>query len=158
MGPTEYLVIGFEGNQFNGEIMPEIRRLADEKVIRVLDMLVVMREDSGELVTMEMSDLPEMQAYANHLNADMGQWFSQDDVEQIGEVIPPSSTVALLLVEFLWAQPLADSIARAKGTLLSQTHVPRELMDEVESLIGAGTRSDINRIVPDNATPYRRAA
>jgi len=158
VGPTEYLIIGFEGNQFNGEIMAEIRRLSDEKTIRILDLLVVTREESGELISMEMSDLPELREHADKLDHDMGQWFSQDDVEQIGELIPASSTVAMVLVEFLWAKPLGDAIARANGRLLAETNVPRELMDEVESLIGAGTRSDINRIIPDNATPYRRAA
>ena len=33
MGPTEYIVIGFEGNHFTDEIMPEVKRLKDEKRI-----------------------------------------------------------------------------------------------------------------------------
>jgi hypothetical protein len=158
VGPTEYFVIGFEGNHFSGEIMPELKSLCDNDLIRILDLLVVKRADDGEIDSLEMSDMPELHRQAPEIEGDMGQWFSQDDVEQIAEVIPPSSTVALLLVEYLWAKPLADAIVRANGTLLAQTHVPRELMDEVETLIGTGTRNDISRIVPDDISNYRRAA
>ena len=37
MGPSEYIVIAFEGNKFSGEIMPEIKRLKEGNLIRILD-------------------------------------------------------------------------------------------------------------------------
>ena len=139
MGPTEYIVIGFEGNKFSGEIMPEVRRLKDENLIRIRDALVVQRDDSGDLLSYEIADIPEMQQDASELDPHLGQWFSQDDIEQIGQVIPEQSTVALLLVEHVWAQPLSDAIQRANGSMLARTFVPPELIEEVESLLGTGS-------------------
>jgi hypothetical protein len=159
VGPTEYIVIGFEGNHFTDEIMPEIKRLKDENLIRILDALVVQR-DSGDLLSFELSDMPEMQQAASELDTDLGQWFSQDDIEQIGEVVPDSSTVALLLVEHLWAEPLSDAIRRADGSMLARTYVSPELLGEVEALVGAGADTHARSVPPTNSTSHeqRRAA
>ena len=159
MGPSEYIVIGFEGNKFSGEIMPEIKRLKDENLIRILDALVLQRDDSGDLLSFEIADMPDMQQDAIELEAQLGQWFSQDDIEQIGEVVPNASTVALLLVEHIWAEPLSGSIQRANGTVLARTYVSPELLDEVEALVGAGPSAN-GRAVPPSSTNYeqRRAA
>jgi hypothetical protein len=155
VGPSEYIVIGFEGNKFTGEIMPEIKRLKDENLIRILDALVVQRDDSGDLLSFELSDMPEMQQDASDLDDDMGQWFSQDDIEQIGEVIPESSTVAVLLVEHLWAQPLSDAIRRADGSVLAQTYVSPGLLEEVEALVGPGPNTR-PRAVPRQPPDYEQ--
>ena len=161
MGPSEYIVIGFEGDKFTGEIMPEIKRLKDEKLIRVLDALVLQRDDSGDLLSFEISDMPEMQQVASDLDTELGQWFSQDDIEQIGEVIPDASTVALLLVEHLWAEPLSDAIRRADGTLLARTYVAPELIEEVAALVGSRPSNGTRAMPPPPSAPdyeQRRAA
>ena len=160
MGPTEYIVIGFEGNHFTDEIMPEVKRLKDENLIRILDALVVQRDDSGDLLSFEFSDMAEMQQAASELDTDLGQWFSQDDIEQIGEVVPDSSTVALLLIEHLWAAPLSDAISRAEGSMLARTYVSPELLDEVEALVSAGADTRARFVPPTNSASHeqRRAA
>jgi uncharacterized membrane protein len=158
VGPSEYMVIAFEGNRFSGEIMPEIKRLKDENLIRILDALVLQRDESGVLLSFELSDMPEMEQDASDLDADLGQWFSQDDIEQIGEVIPNSSTVALLLVEHVWAEPLSGAIRRANGTLLARTYVSPELIDEVEALVGAGPSASVRAVPPSTANYEQRRA
>jgi hypothetical protein len=136
MGPTEYLVIGFEDDRFSAEIMPELLDLTERNVIRILDLVVVQKDAAGTLLTYEVADLPAMASWYDDLEPDLGQWFSQDDIEQIGESIPPSSIAALILVEHVWARTLGDAIYRGRGKLLAQTHVPRELVDEVEAIVG----------------------
>jgi len=159
VGPSEYIVIAFEGNKFSGEIMPEIKRLKEGNLIRILDALVLQRDDGGELLSFEISDLPDMQQDVTDLDADLGQWFSLDDIEQIGGVIPNSSTVALLLVEHVWAEPLSGAIRRANGTMLARTYVSPELLEEVEALVGAGASAGV-RVAPTSSAnnEQRRAA
>ena len=154
MGPTEYIVIGYEGNKFTGEILPEIKRLKEENLIRIRDALVLQRDDSGDLLSFEIADVPEMLEAARAFDAELGQWFSQDDVEQIGQVVPESSTVALLLIEHLWAQALVGAIQRAEATVLARACISPDLMEEVESLVGA-TPTVIDRTTPPspNTTP-----
>ena len=40
-GPVQLLVLGFERVQFDGEIMPELERLKDADIIRLIDMIFV---------------------------------------------------------------------------------------------------------------------
>ena len=47
MGPVQMLVLGFEGDHFTGEILPELRRLKDADVIRMIDMLFVRKDAAG---------------------------------------------------------------------------------------------------------------
>ena len=49
MGPVQMLVLGFEGDHFTGEILPELRRLKDADVIRMIDMLFVRKDADGEV-------------------------------------------------------------------------------------------------------------
>jgi hypothetical protein len=154
VGPIEYLVIGFEGNQFTGEIAPELAALRDAGTIRVLDLVVIGRDREANVFVAEVTEIPDMQQHIDIIQDDLGQWFSQEDIDSIADDIDAGDTVALLLIEHLWAEPLADSIRRANGSLLAQTYIPGELVDQVRSLLQNGAR-------PDNAAPpdeYRRAA
>lgn len=68
-------------------------------------------------------------------------------MEQIGNFIPESSMVALLLIEHVWAESLAGAIKRADGSVLARSYVSPELMEEVESLVAA-TSTVIERTTP----------
>ncbi len=58
-GPVQVLVVGFEGNSFNGEIMAELQRLKERDIIRLVDMAVVSKDTDGEIVGIEVSDLSD---------------------------------------------------------------------------------------------------
>ena len=62
IGPVQLVVLGFEGNSFTGEILAELRRLRDHDVIRLIDLLLVSKDESGEVTVMEASDLTQEEA------------------------------------------------------------------------------------------------
>jgi hypothetical protein len=39
LGPLEYLVVGFEGNRFTGQILAELRAVRDKGIICVVALL-----------------------------------------------------------------------------------------------------------------------
>jgi hypothetical protein len=138
MGPLEFLVIGFEGNRFNGEIMPELEALRRRQLIRVLDLVFVHKDDNGTVSSFELSDLPADEAARLTVLEDGAKdWFALDDIEQIAASLSNETAVALLLIEHRWALPLDTAIQRANGTLLAEGLVPRDLVAEVEELVGA---------------------
>jgi hypothetical protein len=59
VGPVQVLVIGFEGHRFTGEILPELRRLQEADLLRVIDLLVVVKDETGDLRAVELSGLSE---------------------------------------------------------------------------------------------------
>ena len=62
IGPVQLVVLGFEGNSVTGEILAELRRLRDHDVIRLIDLLFVSKDESGEVAVMEASDLTQEEA------------------------------------------------------------------------------------------------
>jgi len=56
------LVVGFEGPEFKGEILEELTRLKDEDIIRLIDLVVVKKDDEGNIETLHTSDLSDDEA------------------------------------------------------------------------------------------------
>jgi uncharacterized membrane protein len=59
LGPVQILVVGFEEPQFQGEILAELRRLREHDIVRLLDVLVVAKDEEGNARALESSDLPQ---------------------------------------------------------------------------------------------------
>ena len=57
LGPVQVMVIGFEGHDFTGEILPELRRLEEQDIVSLVDLLFVEKDDDGEVRTVELSGL-----------------------------------------------------------------------------------------------------
>jgi uncharacterized membrane protein len=51
IGPVQALVVGFDQPSFSGEVLAELGRLEDAGVVRLVDLLVVVRADDGTLET-----------------------------------------------------------------------------------------------------------
>ena len=49
LGPVQMLVVGFEGDNFSGEIREELERLKKHDIVRLIDLLLVKKTDDGEI-------------------------------------------------------------------------------------------------------------
>src|SRR4051794_13764002 len=89
-GPMQMLIVGFEGNNFKGEILPELRRLREQDVVRLVDLLIVSRDADGSLTTVETSDLsPEESSQLGTLAAALvGVDDGNADDDQPAPVLP----------------------------------------------------------------------
>ena len=159
-GPVQILVVGFDGTTFKGEILPEFQRLKELDIIRLVDMVVVSKDQDGEILGVELSDLSEQQreefgAIAGALiglgaegdeegmeaGALLGAEAAEDGVLgeetmwSIADTIPTGTTAAVALIEHRWAIPLRDAIRRAGGVPLADSWIhPEDLI-----AIGAAT-------------------
>lgn len=132
MGPLEYLVIEFEGSHFTGEILPELRRLHDQGILRVVDLLLIQKDAQGVVTARELSDLsPEEAEPFGPIAGDILDLLSVTDVEAVAADLPLNSTGAIALFEHIWAIHLRDTIAAAQGRLISGGLLPAS---EVERL------------------------
>ncbi|HEY7832106.1 MAG TPA: DUF6325 family protein [Ktedonobacterales bacterium] len=121
MGPLQYLVIGFEGNHFTGEILPELHALRDRGIIRLVDLFFVQKSQTGQITVRELSDLSGEEAKPyGPLAGELLGLFTQEDIETIASELPNQSSDAIVLFENTWAVGLRDAIARANGVLLDQ--------------------------------------
>ena len=81
LGPLEYLMVAFEGNRFTGQIISELRAAQEKGIIRVIDLLVIKKDEQGNVMALELSDLSEEEARPfGFLAGNVLDIFESDDV------------------------------------------------------------------------------
>ena len=162
LGPVQMLVLGFEGDHFTGEILPELRRLKDADVIRMIDLLFVRKDEQGELDVLHVSDLTpeeatEFGAIAGALiglgadgeegavaGAELGaaaladgHAIGDEEVWHVEEAIPPGTAAAIALIEHRWAIPFRDAVVRAGGVALADEWIHASDLVAVGQQVGS---------------------
>ena len=129
IGPVEYLIVAFPGNQFRGEIAPALANLVEAGTIRIIDIAFASKDENGDIAAFELSDLdPEVREGLEKLGATSGGLFNEEDLMAAGEELDPNSSAALLVWENVWAKPVADAIRDAGGELYDYDRVPHEVV------------------------------
>ncbi len=124
-GPIEALVLGFPGNQFSGEILPELANLVDSGQIAILDLEFVAKTVDGDVVTLEAADMEEG-GWAELTVVPDGDYVDNDDFLDLAGnlLLEPGNSAAVLVFEHLWAKNLVSALAGAGGVLLSNARIP----------------------------------
>jgi hypothetical protein len=107
-------------------------------LVRLLDVAVVMKDADGEVLILEMGELPNdvADAVRQIAGADRGL-LSEEDLLEVAEALEPETTVAALLVEHLWAARFAGAVRAAGGELLSANRIPGDLVDQARKTLAA---------------------
>ena len=138
LGPLEYLVVGFEGNRFTGQILPELRAARDKGIIRVVDLLFLKKDAHGDVAVMEMSDLSGEEAeHLTPLAGDLMSLLTAEDIELLARDIPNNCSAAILLFEHTWAIGLKEAIRNASGVAVAGGLVAPDVLREMEEELEA---------------------
>src|SRR3954465_4673897 len=130
IGPVEYLIAAFPGNQFRGEIAPALADLVEAGTIRIIDVAFVGKDEGGDVAAFELSDVdPGGGTGLEKLGRPPGGLFNEDDLIAAGEELEPNSSAALLVWENVWAKPVAAAIRDAGGELYDYDRIPHEVVD-----------------------------
>jgi uncharacterized membrane protein len=126
-----YLAFEFEGNKMRGEALKDLMELAEKKIVRVLDLVAVMKDAKGNVTTREIVEMdPDEVILINPLKSQIKGLFTTGDLEAIGGAIRPNTTAALLLVEHLWAAKFFSDVKAANGRLVDNQFIPGILVKE----------------------------
>jgi Family of unknown function (DUF6325) len=129
IGPVEYLVVAFPGNEFRGEIAPALADLVEAGTIRIIDIAFASKGENGEVAAFELNDLdPEVRKGLEKLGAQPGGLFNEEDLMAAAEELDPNSSAALLVWENVWAKPVADAIRDAGGEVYDYDRIPHEVV------------------------------
>jgi uncharacterized membrane protein len=139
------LVLGFAEPNFTGAIAAELDRLRQLDFIRIVDALVVEKDDAGDIAALQVSDLAPDEAtemgavigaligyaeggddeaviegaVAGAAAMEDGHLIPDEEVWYVADAIPAGSAAAIILIEHLWAVPLRDAIVSAGGIALA---------------------------------------
>jgi hypothetical protein len=127
LGPVDYLVVEFPADKanFSGEMAAELSALVARGLVRVLDLVILKKNDDGSVEGFESHDfgddeLGELRA----LEDELALLLAEEDVESIGAALEPGSVAAVLVYENLWAAPFGAAVRRSGGQLVASGRIP----------------------------------
>ena len=131
LGPVDYMVVGFPADKadFSGAMADELKKLLDSGTVRVLDLVIVTKDEDGTVDIAELRERDESEVGdLLSLEADMSLLLALEDVERVGADLEPGSTAAVLVWENTWAGPLASAIRHSGGELISTGRIPNQAL------------------------------
>lgn len=142
LGPVQFVAISFDSlDHLRGRVLEELDKLVSSDAVRILDALFVAKDEYGDLLALELSELGEEdgdELLGMVIGELLGFSFEGDspvltadadssavgvgpaDIIQIGDDIPPGSAAALLLIEHVWAADMREAVFAAGGSLQAQ--------------------------------------
>ncbi len=125
LGPVDYLVVEFPAgaSNFTGEMASELLALVDSGTIRVIDIIILTKDEDGAIEAMELSDIEEL-GPLQAVEAQLAELLAADDVEHLAAAMEPGSTAGVLIWENLWAAGFASAARRSGGQLIANGRIP----------------------------------
>ena len=130
-GPTDFFAIEFKTDQLTGETLPELLELVKKEIIRVIDLVIIQKDQDGNYQVLEIEELtPEIIAIFDPLNVEISGIIQVEDIEVIAGAMDDNTTAALLLLENLWAIKFGEAAVRSGGRLVMFDRIPFEVVNE----------------------------
>ena len=125
LGPVDYVIIEFPAgaSNFTGEMTKELLALVDAGTIRVIDILILTKNDDGSVDAIELSDVGEL-GELQALEAELAELLAEEDVVHLAAAMDPGSTAGVLIYENTWAAPFASAARRSGGQLIANGRIP----------------------------------
>ena len=134
-GPVDVAVIAFDEPKFDGSIASAIADLVADGTVRILDIVLVNKDENGEVTLLEVTDvdgdgIPDLIA----LQGDIPGLLSETDAGLAVEEMPNNTAIALLAWENTWLVRAGQAIRNNGGTLIAFERIPAE---DVQAVLDA---------------------
>lgn len=137
-GPVDVFILAFGEPRFDGSLVGELQRLAGEGTIRVLDAMVVMKDEDGSVSTLDIEDLPaDVKEALGFIETGTRGMFDSGDADLLKEGIVPGSAVMALAIEHAWAVGLRKALAGVGGEVALTFRIPAPIIDDALAELGA---------------------
>jgi Family of unknown function (DUF6325) len=144
LGPVDYLIVEFPAgaSNFTGEMAKELLALVDAGTIRVIDVLILTKNEDGTVDAMELSEIEEL-GPLQAVEAQLAELLAAEDVEHLAAAMDPGSTAGVLIWENLWAAPFASAARRSGGQLIANGRIPiQAIIASIEADEARATEGD----------------
>jgi hypothetical protein len=120
-GAIDWLLLEARDKEINGELVPPLLELVDRRLIRILDVLVLVKraDDDFDALTTSELDTDRVGDLGVLAGASSGL-LSKDDAAAAAAVLQPNSIGLLIVYENLWSLPFAVAARKAGGQLIAR--------------------------------------
>lgn len=129
LGPIDYLVVEFPAGQstLTGEAAEELAALVDAGTIRVLDFVIVKKDENGDIDVLETDDLDGLGVLGS-IEETLAEVLAEQDLLDIAAAMEPGSVAAVLVWENTWAAPFAVAVRRNGAQLIASGRIPSQAL------------------------------
>ncbi|MGK2933568.1 MAG: DUF6325 family protein [Solirubrobacterales bacterium] len=128
LGPIDYLVVEWTGNQPTGEAVPHLLELVDSGLIRLMDLSFIAKGEDGAVVELEISELGSKIEGFKELEGAASGLISAEDQAEAANALENNSAAAILVYENRWAAPFAAAMRRSGARLVANGRIPIQEM------------------------------
>ena len=140
LGPVSYTVIAFPGNNFNGNIAPEVAKLVESGLVRILDLVFVAKDEEGDTISLEFDQMDELGDF-NAMDGEVGGLVNMEDLDHVAASLPEGNSALVIVWEDVWALPLADAVRESGGVVVDSARIPAALVDSALEELAAALKS-----------------
>jgi uncharacterized membrane protein len=138
LGPIDYTVIELPSGarHFSGAVARELASLADAELIRVLDLVILAKDDAGDVSTLEFDQI-EQPGDLVTLRPGLTEVLSPADLASLASAMVPGSTAGVLVWENTWATHLVLATEESGGRVLASGRIDTSAL---RAALSAGRR------------------
>jgi len=130
-GPVDVVVLAAGEPRFDGSVFAELERQAASGTIRVLDAMLLLKDEEGTRSSYDLENFPpDMKAAVGFIETGTRGMFDSEDAETLYEGMVPGSAVVALAIEHAWAVNLVNALYDAGVELAFNFRVPAPIVDE----------------------------
>ena len=132
LGPIDFIIVGFEGNKFDGSVLKALTDEIDKGIIRLIDLAVISKDSEGDVATVNLSDYGDkfvVKFYESYASGE--KVIADDDIQETADLLENDTAAGLLVIEHLWAKPLKKALLDAGGVLISEGRIHPDAAQEL---------------------------
>lgn len=133
-GPVDFVLLEFPRDRLTGEAGQALVDLVERGVIRLYDLVVISKDDDGQVSVLEVTDPVVAGGFAAFAGARSGL-LGDDDVAQAADAMQRGTVAALIVYENAWAVPFVAAARNSGGELVASARIPAaDVMAALEAL------------------------
>jgi hypothetical protein len=136
-GPVDVIVLAAGEPRFDGGVLAELERQAASGTIRVLDAMILLKDEQGQVFGVDLEDLPaEQAAKVGFIETGTRGLFDAEDAAIFSEGMVPGSAVVALAIEHTWTLALVNALYQSGVDVAMNYRVPAMVVDEAFASLG----------------------
>jgi len=130
-GPIDLVALEFKGKDIGGEVIASMADLVADETIRILDLVILHKDDRGQIAVQELKELsPADLQLLEPLRAEISGMITVNDIETVSKNLKKNTTTAVMLIENLWAIRLKQDVSDGGGRLVMHERIPKDVVAE----------------------------
>jgi hypothetical protein len=127
-GPVDLYLLGLPKEKPDPSALAALTDLTQSGLVRLLDLLLVSRSETGETTIVEAAEIPDgFEIDVAMLGA--SGLISHDDADSLAAVIPAGTAALLVAVELVYQRDLAAKTAASGAELLAYERIPAPIVN-----------------------------